>query len=303
MRPQAGGATQRLRIVYLLGFARSGTTLLGRILGHAPGAFHIGEAVNYWRWLDCRMHRCSCGDVIRDCEFWSSAFTAAGVDLSDGGQGITPARLHRGSGRRGAVARLLTETVVRTYRTLADATGSRVLIDSSKDPRYARLLAGIGDLDLDLVHVVRDPRGVTYSRQRRLKRALPSGRIGLHRGHLVRDALAWSADNARAEWLLRRSPHGRRVRYESFVQAPRSLVRDLAAAVGLTGDLGFTGERTVALDPVHSLGGNRNRFETGPVAIRMDRRWIAEMGRLDRTLVTAVTLPGLVRYGYPIAAR
>ena len=40
------------------------------------------------------------------------------------------------------------------------------------------------------------------------------------------------------------------------------------------------------------------RFTVGRVDIRRDQRWEQGLSRRDRTLVTALTWPFLLRYGY-----
>jgi hypothetical protein len=62
----------------------------------------------------------------------------------------------------------------------------------------------------------------------------------------------------------------------------------------------FIDEDTVLLGPNHNLSGNPNRFDRGPVRIRVDREWSEQMARRDRTVIGAATLPFLLRYRYPI---
>jgi hypothetical protein len=46
------------------------------------------------------------------------------------------------------------------------------------------------------------------------------------------------------------------------------------------------------------VSGNPMRFDTGDVPLRLDDQWLRGMSRLDWTVVTALTLPRLRRYGY-----
>ena len=50
----------------------------------------------------------------------------------------------------------------------------------------------------------------------------------------------------------------------------------------------------------HVGPGNPNRFDTGTVELRQDRAWQKQMKPRDRALVTALTLPLLMRYHYAI---
>jgi hypothetical protein len=46
--------------------------------------------------------------------------------------------------------------------------------------------------------------------------------------------------------------------------------------------------------------GNPSRFVTGPVEIRSDDEWESNLKRRDSAVVTALTLPLLRFYGYPL---
>lgn len=94
------------------------------------------------------------------------------------------------------------------------------------------------------------------------------------------------------------------LRYESFVNDPASWVRrvfgfvgvpapEVVASVAPSGPL-------ADYEPVllHTLGGNRIRFERGTVTVRADEEWRGSMGRWPRLVVTIMTLPLLVAYGY-----
>src|SRR5215211_6558070 len=62
----------------------------------------------------------------------------------------------------------------------------------------------------------------------------------------------------------------------------------------------FVNEREVSLTVSHTFSGNPDRFQIGPIKIEPDEGWKREMGGGYRTSVTAITWPGLLRYGYPL---
>ena len=51
----------------------------------------------------------------------------------------------------------------------------------------------------------------------------------------------------------------------------------------------------------HTVSGNPGRFRTGEVALRPDDRWRQEQRIGPRLTVTALALPLLHRYGYPVS--
>jgi hypothetical protein len=62
----------------------------------------------------------------------------------------------------------------------------------------------------------------------------------------------------------------------------------------------FVSAADVRLRVTHSVSGNPNRFQTGPIELRPDSEWRHSLGAAHRALVTAVTWPLLLRYGYPV---
>jgi hypothetical protein len=57
-------------------------------------------------------------------------------------------------------------------------------------------------------------------------------------------------------------------------------------------------DRTVTMNTTHTVGGNNNRFRTGPVQLREDTEWRSRLYRLDRAAVTTVCSPLMAQYGY-----
>jgi hypothetical protein len=114
-----------------------------------------------------------------------------------------------------------------------------------------------------------------------------------------RAAITWLINNAGAELFGRRAP-GRylRLRYEDIVERPRASVRILRTITDRRIELPFVGERMVDLHPTHSLKGNPDRLITGRIELRLDDEWRTRMRPSDYRVVTAMTWPFLVRYGY-----
>jgi hypothetical protein len=93
-----------------------------------------------------------------------------------------------------------------------------------------------------------------------------------------------------------------RVRYEDFVADPAATLAAATAELGVpltARDLPAVSNGGVNLGPSHGLSGNPARFRSGALAIRRDDRWVTGMPAMDRAVVTALTLPLLLAYGYP----
>src|SRR3712207_4288003 len=103
--------------------------------------------------------------------------------------------------------------------------------------------------------------------------------------------------------MIRRPPRSTLFPYTTlfrsdFVAEPRKSLQRIVGLVGVTAELPLAGEREVRLGVSHTVSGNPNRFETGPVELRPDREWMDRMEPRHRALVTALTFPLLKHYGY-----
>jgi hypothetical protein len=300
-----------VKILYIAGDGRSGSTVLEKLLGQLPGVFAGGELTFLWEYA--LRGRCSCGRPLVECDVWTAIFEAAYGGL----EGVEPAELVRRRRRfrsvhlplmvvpairRRLVARLgdYPAVVERLYGAIASTTGARVIVDSSKEPHYSWILRQRPALDLYVLHLVRDPRAVANAwRKRREQAGLPG--TEMERRSAALSAVHYAVSNGATEVLWARRP-GRylRVRYEDLVTDPIAVGDAIAALVGEPLDLRAVlpdGHRGV-VGPTHSAWGNPNRFETGAIEVRPDEVWRTALPRRARAVVTALDAPFLVRYGY-----
>jgi hypothetical protein len=308
-----------VKVLYIAGSGRSGSTLLDNILGQVDGFFSAGEIHYLWERGLIENRLCGCGRRFRDCPLWQSVLKRAfgGTDAVDAAEIV---RLQTGGTRfrhvplmllaqrrgvlPGSTSRAYVNTLARVYAAIRSVTGCSVIVDSSKLPSYGFVLGKTPGIDLYVAQLVRDPRATAYSWKRR-KVQPDRGTFGyMHRKGLLKSAALWSAWNATSEALWRRAG-GRYIwlRYEDFIARPRETVRRI---VELTGEgasrLPFVAEHEVWLDTNHTVAGNPVRLKTGAVTLRADSEWRSRMTPVDQAFITALTWPLLLRYGYPTHA-
>ena len=314
---QAAGAHVPPLVLYLGGMSRSGSTLAERLIGELPGAHAAGEIVHLWSRGALADEHCSCGEPFSGCPFWRKTGEAA-----FGGWGnVDAARvmaLRQRVDRNRFIPLLATPALMRPgfkqalgeylsyyqrlYTAIGDVTGCRVVVDSSKHPSLAFCLAQ-SPLDVRIVHIVRDPRGVAYSWTRRVGRDVVAGTY-MRTQRPARTALQWAGQNAGMDLLAATGAPMLRVRYEDLVTAPQPVLREIAAFAGLPTDgwpgfLGSEGTRRWAdLSVSHSVSGNRMRFRAGRIEISTGNAWAHALPLRTRVPVSALTLPWLARYGY-----
>jgi hypothetical protein len=215
-------------------------------------------------------------------------------------------RVLSNSGRTSDELEAYASVMARVYRSVAEVTGSRVIVDSSKVPSDAAMLLSIPSIEAYYIHLVRDPRATAFSWQRKRDRLDGGSAEDMPRFSLVKNALNWNEFNLGAEAVKRKAGAHRfkRIRYEDFVDDPRATIKDIVEFVGEEPiDLPFSNPRTGSLGVNHTVSGNPSRFKRGRIEIRADDEWIRRQTSSLRWATTVMTLPILRRYKYSISLR
>jgi hypothetical protein len=191
------------------------------------------------------------------------------------------------------------------YKAIKTVTGSRVIVDSSKEPAHGYAMSLVPGVDFRIMHLIRDPRAAAYSWKKKKPQPDSEEREFMHRQSPIESAVLWDSWNASAEALWRRTPDRYlRLRYEDFVADPRQSFERILNLLDERGtEPPLASEREVRLGVTHTVSGNPNRFDTGAVELRPDHAWISEMTPRDKALVTVLTSPLLYRYGYGVGIR
>jgi hypothetical protein len=306
-----------VKVLYVAGLGRSGSTILANTLGQVEGFFSGGELNFIWKHALIENRLCGCGRPSRECPFWGPVF-----DGEFGGQSEDLARemmrlqysgartrhiplMLTDGGREKIRARLgkFLDNTGRLYKAIRSVSGSRVVVDTSKEPAYGYALGMVPGIDLRVLHLVRDPRAAAYSWAKKKPQPDSADREFMHQKTPAQSAVLWDAWNAAIEALWRRTPEKYlRLRYEDFIADPRASFEAMLELVGEEGsELPLVGEREVKLGISHTVSGNPNRFDTGAVELKQDQAWTEKMSPRDQKLVTALTVPLLKRYHYPLA--
>jgi hypothetical protein len=305
----------RVKVLFILGSARSGSTILDNVLHEIDGFFSVGELRFLWeRILQDRL--CACRQPIPKCEIWSAILADSRLSLArrDLEQVVRwqseTLKLTRtwgllnGRKRLSPAASAYAAVLSQLYPSIMRVTGAKVIVDSSKRASDGALLAYLRGISQYYVHLVRDSRAVAYSRRR--QKANPDGGEGGHlqRSGLLRSAVHWSSYNLSAEAVRRRhADRAFRIRYEDFVSGP---VRTIQGILDLVEEraqsLPFVDGTAVDLHGNHAVSGNPSRFATGRVQVQNDEEWVSKMPIASQHLVASLTFPLLRRYHYPFLA-
>lgn len=308
----------RTRVLLVTGFGRSGSTLLNTVLGSTAGVFAGGEIRFLWERGLKERRTCGCGEPVTSCAVWRPILEKAFGDLDAIDVDRLVAEDAKGTRTRVlpqlALARFAGDRVVRElptlptalarlYAAVPDVTGASLVVDTSKPPSFGYVLDHVPEIDLRIVHLVRDPRAAAYSWTR--TKALTDGaaRATMQQLSPSQSAVHWTLWNAAAEWFWANQPERYlRVSYEELVGAPRATVERILTFAGHPVDgLPFIDDRTLRVATVHSVAGNPNRMSGGTITIAADDEWAGALNARARRTVTALSAPLIAHYRYPFS--
>lgn len=270
---------QVTQLIYIGGYGRSGSTLLEALLTTSPDVVACGETVNALR-RPARETVCSCGRQAAECRIWGPVLAPY-----DQFQKLSHSRLDQ------ALFRVV-------------SAGSAVMVDSSKtawgeaiSPFRLRRLFGDG---FQLVHLVRDPRAVAWSRIRgNAQQAKLHGTVPANVPRVCTvGALGWMSANLACELFSRLYPgQYMRVHYGDLARSPQQTLSRIFEKL-LPGQAQNFEEINVS-DNRHQLFGNGLRVRPISIAeIREDDEWKERLPPANRRWVEVLSAGLRGRYGY-----
>jgi hypothetical protein len=202
----------------------------------------------------------------------------------------------------------------RLYRAIQQVSGADCIIDTSKEPSTAFLLSTLPQVELHIVHLVRDSRAVAFSHLRKkIRPEITERQVHMVRWSPLQSAVGWMYRNLAAEALrlavsgsarrftdVNASSYYMRVRYEDLMANPYETLCQILRPLGATceGLDRIVKDSQVQLGLDHTVWGNPMRFQQGAIGFHADVGWQRQMRAKDRLLVELMTLPLLWRYGY-----
>ena len=279
------------------------------LLGSHPEIATVGELrLSTGAMGKISRYRCSCGKLIRECQFWhrvKEGMAARGFAFEVGDAGTDCqavesryARWVLGALHRGILLESLRDAalgVCPSWRrglpivqarnaalasTVAEITGAKIIVDSSKTGVRLKYLLRNQELDMKVIRLIRDGRGValTYMDPARYADAkdpaLRGGGTGENREKkrlsMAQAAYEWRRCNEEAEYVLRCLDKSRwiEVHYEELCKDTESVLGRLFEFLGLDPGKRAQDFRTVE----HHVVGNGMRLDTTS-RISPDERW------------------------------
>lgn len=278
---------ERRKVVFIASSPRSGSTLLESMLCAHSDCVGIGEAfhlVNPKNRLieDLRGERCACGELVEECAFWSGT-----IEQLRDRRDLEPTDKYR--------------LILSRFKDFFGP--DKVLIDSSKMLPSLALIHEIPEVDLRVIHLIRDVRAWTVSMQDGYRRNPEYGLTNLIRRRGWKGLFRYFMHNrlyAFHDWYWTQRKIDKFVRaekvpafrigYEELCFDPEASIKDISDFLGL----GFE-ESMLSLEATHShnVFGNRMRFQPGKQKrITYDHRWFYK----NDWMLPALMFPYIMSY-------
>jgi hypothetical protein len=294
-------------LAYILAASHSGSTLLAMLLGSHSEVCTVGE-LKATSLGDPARYRCSCGELIRQCPFWTNVsrrMAERGCPFD-----VTNARTNIDAGAD-PYARALLRPLVRgpaqeplrdlalnldpSWRrqlkafharnaalaaSLLEETGKRVVVDSSKIGIRLKYLLRNPDLELRVIRLVRDGRAValTYTDPAEYADASSPERRGggggdsrdAERVPLQQAAHEWRRSNEEADALLASVDPAKQltISYEDLCGSTAEVLGRAFQFLGVDAPADLSDWRARP----HHVVGNGMRFDSAS-EVRLDDRW------------------------------
>jgi hypothetical protein len=322
------------KLAYILAASHSGSTLLSMLLGSHSHIATVGEIKLSPRAMgELSRYRCSCGELIRQCGFWKMVkegmrargfefdIACAGTEYS-AAESWYPRRLlkplHRGMlleafrdialGLSPGWRRKLPEIHGRNAAlasTVAEIAGAKVVADSSKVALRLKYLLRNPELDVKVIRLIRDGRGValTYmdpagyadAKDSTLRGGGSGGTRKKEQLPMARAAYEWRRNNEEAEHVLCCLDKSQwiEVRYEELCKDTEGTLVRLFDFLGLDPDKRVRYFRRAE----NHVVGNGMRLDTTS-QIRLDERWKSVLTENDLQVFERIAGKMNGRYGY-----
>ncbi len=278
-------------MVYIASDVRSGSTLLDLILGGHPKIASVGEiqflmdhfrreGTGYsWDW------RCTCGKYFTDCPFWAEVNNEIENDtgkpirsletwvkrsdqffpfmvLPNGG--MSAFRSTFPSLQRGLSS---SRNCWKIINVLHKITEKDIIIDSSKIAEQFRFLYYWRPKAMRMIYLVRDGRGVLYSK---MTRAGDSAR---------KASKNWVFENLKLLTIKALIPKQQSisVKYEDFCKNPQQEINRIYRFLKIP-----PMEIKLSKSDRHNVGGSPHRFDWKNTDIRLDERWKEKLTSEER---------------------
>lgn len=295
--------SKNTKVIYTAGSGRSGSTILELLLNNFDSVWTMGEvkfAIQAWAGQHSPDRKCGCSQPLKKCPFWQQIKKS--LKSEDFQKGLPPT-----SRTLGALEAFIGKDFLNKKdeyfcrintkifdSALLEATNIRneeveYLVDASKSARRLTHLKECDNLDLFVIHLIRDPRAFVNSVTKQKSKL---GKVL----NTPRQALKYLLKNKMVSHAKRDIPHKRKtvVYYEDMASRPEETMKQIAS------DLSLEFNPSVVEDfrkrENHGFMGNPSRFRDED--IYLNEEWKDNLPELSKKITKMITYPWAKKHGY-----
>lgn len=272
-----------------MGAGRSGTTALATFLGNSSEILNLGEMHQYFEHI-VDEKECSCGDQLQKCEFWDNKISNNLIQSSTKNR-ILSEKFESHSSIVKHILQLFSKKEIEEYieihqqllNTIQLDSEKTTLLDSSKYIGRALALDKLENIDLKVIYVVRDVRGVINS----FSKNVQTSKSPL--STIVYYLVINSVSEFVAKILLRKKVV--KIRYEDLINNPLQVFSRLETFLKL--DLTDVKNKIIDKQPFslgHIVGGNRLK-KNKEIYFRKDVSWEDKFSLVARVSYYILAFP------------
>lgn len=261
--------TSKKKYLYILGYGRSGSTLLDRLLGSHPEILSVGEIGRFHNCLKERERMptyCACGEKLFECQHWGAILKKlAEIDYC---------KLSFND---------FNEFLLKEIFIIKP--DANVIVDSSGNlPRLKALLNSelYREFEFKIVYLTRDARGVIYSASNR------GYNNGEWKPSLLRATLSWRIRNEQFLYYFSflSDLDKLHVTYEQLTDESEATIRNIISLIGLDYHNVFNDIGKIIH---HTFAGNIGVRSASRFIIKSDRGWESGLSRSQKRIISLLT--------------
>lgn len=283
-----------IKIIYIAGDGRSGSTLLDAVLSNIEGSISIGECHRFWvRYPENESH-CGCSEMMQDCTLWSKVERRLQekfptYDALEFEKKVRQIQFYKNFKKIPSLLqteewRQFAEVVKTFYKTISEVSGSQCIIDSSKSIPWAYVLQQLDDFDVRVIHLERNLTEVANSWKKTVRLPEYTEReVFMPKKGNVLIAKTWLKIK-RMGRTLKKQPHYSFVNYRELCKEPNKELQKIMELV----------DENIPLDelhalPSHAIGGNPMRSSLEKLEIKNIVSANKELSTFDRLFFNAMS--------------
>ncbi|ADI74110.1 hypothetical protein Metev_1241 [Methanohalobium evestigatum Z-7303] len=289
----------KLKVIYIMGSGHTGSTLLDLCIGAHPKIQSCGEFKPHLFWGNYQKNKlCGCGISSQSCPFWSQV-----INDWKSKTGIYDLNVMKNSQDKFENISINQRINLDSYETefysyliynqellysISYISDKPILVDSTKNSIRALNLSLMPNIELILIHLVRNGNAVTWSNMKKDRSVKSSSKN-------------WLISNLRSEIVYHKIKTKKlRIRYEDFINNPTDTLNSIGNLLGL--DFSNISKNLINGTGIeinsHLLAGNRKVFSSSNLKLNPDNTWKQKMSYKNRIYSKLLTFPLAIKYGY-----